>query len=49
MFANHAPGRTGRYIGYRMVRAYLDAHPSATVTDLLTPSGYLTAEPIIAK
>lgn len=49
MFANHAPGRTGRYIGYRMVQAYIDAHPSVALPDLLKPSGYLTAKAIITK
>lgn len=41
MFENNAPGRTGRYIGYLMVRSYLDANPSAKLADLLTPSGYI--------
>ncbi|HJE39054.1 MAG TPA: hypothetical protein K8V47_04780 [Candidatus Amulumruptor caecigallinarius] len=41
IFENHAPGRTGRYIGYRMVRSYLDSDPSADISDLLTPTGYM--------
>lgn len=49
MFENHAPGRTGRYIGYRIVRSYLDSNPSATIADLLMPSGYIDQATAIAQ
>ncbi|MDE5785448.1 MAG: hypothetical protein K2H98_02855 [Duncaniella sp.] len=35
-----APGRAGRFIGHRIVAAYLDSHPSATLTDVLSPDFY---------
>lgn len=31
-----APGRVGRYIGYRLVKDYMRRHPDATLTQLLT-------------
>ena len=37
MFGNHAPGRTGRYIGYRLIQAYLDHHPDTPMSSLLSP------------
>ena len=35
-----SPGRAGRYIGYRIVQAYLDSNPDAALSDLLSPSFY---------
>ncbi len=35
LLANQAPGRVGRYIGYRLVRDYIKKHPSASLSDLL--------------
>lgn len=34
------PGRAGRYIGYRIVRQYLDDHPGTTLRQLLDPAFY---------
>ncbi|MDE6310536.1 MAG: hypothetical protein K2L96_01805 [Muribaculaceae bacterium] len=35
-----APGRAGRFIGYRMVCRYLDKHPEANLATLLSPEFY---------
>ncbi|MDE6417316.1 MAG: hypothetical protein K2K68_09885 [Duncaniella sp.] len=35
-----APGRAGRFIGHRIVKSYLSKHPSATLSDLLSPDFY---------
>lgn len=35
-----APGRIGRYIGYKIVKKYLDGHPDATVPYMLSPGFY---------
>ncbi|MBD5368144.1 MAG: hypothetical protein HDR83_02610 [Bacteroides sp.] len=35
-----APGRAGRYIGHRIVRSYLSAHPSETLSAILSPAFY---------
>lgn len=35
-----APGRAGRFIGHRVVASYLAAHPSTTLSDLLSPDFY---------
>lgn len=35
-----APGQAGRFIGHRMVRAYLDSHPEAAPADLMSPKFY---------
>lgn len=34
------PGRAGRYVGYTLVRRYVDEHPKATLRDLLSPAFY---------
>jgi hypothetical protein len=36
----NAPGRAGRYVGYRIVQAYRKRHPEATLEQLLSPSFY---------
>lgn len=36
MFGNHAPGRTGRYIGYRLIQTYIDRHPDIQLSSLLS-------------
>lgn len=36
----NAPGRAGRYVGYRIVQAYRKRHPEATLAQLLSPSFY---------
>ena len=35
-----APGRAGRFLGWRIVRAYLKHHPRTSLTELLSPSFY---------
>lgn len=40
MLAAQAPGRAGRFIGHRIVRAYLDRHPDATLPQMLAPEFY---------
>lgn len=35
LMRNAAPGRVGRYIGYRLVQDYIKSHPSATIPELL--------------
>lgn len=36
LMANRAPGRVGRYIGYRLVQDYVRKHPSATLKEIMT-------------
>ncbi|MBD5215926.1 MAG: hypothetical protein HDS78_05345 [Bacteroidales bacterium] len=35
-----APGRAGRYIGYRIVEAYVKAHPEVSLRRMLSPDFY---------
>ena len=35
-----APGRAAVYIGYRIVCAYMSAHPATSLRTLLTPAFY---------
>lgn len=35
-----APGRAGRYIGYRIVESYAKNHPGTTLRDMLSPEFY---------
>lgn len=37
---NDAPGRLGRYVGYRIVRSYMDKHPDTSLSYLLSPEFY---------
>lgn len=36
----YSPGRAGRFLGYRMVKRYLEAHPEADLASLLSPEFY---------
>ncbi len=36
----YSPGRAGRFLGYRMVCRYLESHPEATLSSLLSPEFY---------
>ncbi len=38
------PGRVGRYVGWRIVMAYLDHNPEVSLTDLLSKDFYLSDE-----
>lgn len=42
-----APGRAGRYIGYKIVRAYMDTHPSVTLEELLSPEFYAGSQTLL--
>lgn len=35
-----APGRTGRFVGYRMIESYMRSHPEASLESLLSPAFY---------
>lgn len=38
VISTEAPGRTGRFIGYKIAESYLAANPSSTPADILSPS-----------
>lgn len=40
LLAQQAPGRAGRFIGYRIVQSYLDGHPDVSPVSLLSPAFY---------
>ena len=42
-----APGRVGRYLGYKIIRAYLEKNPSTTLSQLLTPGFYKSQQTLI--
>lgn len=42
-----APGMTGRYIGYLIVRSYLEKHPELTAADMLSPEIYNSESTLI--
>ena len=37
---DNSPGRAGRFIGHKIVRAYIAAHPDATLREMLSPEFY---------
>ncbi len=43
----NAPGRVGRYIGYKIVMDYVKRHPEATLNFLLSPEFYDTPQSLI--
>lgn len=43
----NCPGRVGRYVGYRIVRAYLDRYPDTSLEDLLSPLFYDSAKTLL--
>lgn len=43
LMGNKAPGRAGRYIGYILLRQYIEKHPSATLPFLLSPEYFASA------
>lgn len=47
--SEYTPGRAGRYIGYKIVKAYLKSHPEATLLDVLTPAFYADAAKVIGE
>lgn len=42
-----APGRAGRYFGYKIIRAYLEKNPSTTLSQLLSPQFYKSQQSLI--
>lgn len=42
-----SPGRAGRYIGHRIVRAYLDANPRTALDHLLSPEFYSNPQTLL--
>lgn len=42
-----APGRAGRYFGYKIIRAYLEKNPSTTLSQLLSPQFYKSQKTLI--
>ena len=44
-----APGRAVRYIGYRIVRAYLAENPDATLAFILSPAFYDNGRTVLQK
>lgn len=45
----NAPGRAGRYLGYKIVKAYLEKNPSTTLAQLLSPTFYTDQQSFIAS
>lgn len=42
-----APGRVGRYLGYKIVEAYLKKNPNTTLQQLFTPEFYQSTQSLI--
>ncbi len=42
------PARAGRYIGYRIVKSYVERHPETAITTLLSPSFYSDGNVLVA-
>lgn len=47
LIALESPGRVGRYIGYRIVEAYISSHPGAAIVSLLSPSFYQSQDALV--
>ena len=46
LISNNTPGRAGRYIGYKIVKAYLDSHPDVGLSGLLNGELYTESNPL---
>lgn len=46
VLSGETPGRAGRYIGYKIVRSYVDGHRDTKLSDLLSPAFYGKANPL---
>lgn len=46
LISQDCPGRVGRYIGYKIVRSYLDKHGDARLSDVLSPDFYNAPNPL---
>lgn len=42
-----APGRIGRYFGYRIIEKYINNYPSTTIEQLFNPEFYNSQQPLI--
>ncbi len=47
LLAQESPGRVGRYMGYRIVEAYISSHPEAEIVSLLSPSFYQSQNALV--
>lgn len=47
LLALESPGRVGRYMGYRIVEAYISSHPGIEIVSLLLPSFYQSQEALV--
>ncbi len=47
LLSHDAPGRAGRFIGYRIVESYLKSHRDATISQLLSPEFYGQSNPLV--
>ncbi len=45
----NAPGRAGRYFGYKIIKTYLDKNPKTTLTQLLSPDFYMNQQSFISS
>ncbi|MBQ3605808.1 MAG: hypothetical protein II990_06105 [Muribaculaceae bacterium] len=45
----NAPGRAGRYFGYKIVKAYLDKNPKTTLPQLFSPEFYADQQSFITS
>ena len=45
----NAPGRAGRYFGYKIVKAYLDKNPKTTLQQLFSPEFYADQQSFITS
>ncbi len=45
----NAPGRAGRFLGYKIILAYINKHPETTVTQLLSPEFYSNQNTLISS
>ena len=46
VLSGETPGRAGRYIGYKIVRSYVDGHRDTKLSDLLSPAFYGKVNPL---
>lgn len=46
LISTSCPGRAGRFIGYRIIRSYLDRHPDTKLSDILSTDFYNITNPL---
>lgn len=42
------PGRVGRYIGYKLIKSYIDENPRTKLSDIISPEFYNICNPLVA-